>query len=616
MSNAVDAKQDAMDLAESSRQTEWNHPSLVAEIFAGRFKPELIVPYPDQDPEDKKIGDAFIEKFESFLKDKVDADAIDRTREMPESVVQGLKDMGAFGMKISKEYGGLGLSQTNYCRTLQVGGGHCGSTVAWLSAHQSIGAPQPLKLFGTEAQKKTFLPRLTKSVSAFALTEPGVGSDPAMMSTEAKLSEDGKHWILNGRKLWCTNGAVADIIIVMARTPDKIVDGKPRKQISAFLVEKTMPGFKVIHRCDFMGLKGIQNALIEFDNVKVPKENLVGEIGKGLKLALTTLNAGRLSLPAACVGIGKKCVSILREWTKERVQWGTKIGNHEEIAAKTALAASGTFAMEAMTYAICSSVDRGNADIRLEAAMAKLFCTELSWKIAYETIQVRGGRGYETADSLKARGEKGIPLERMLRDMRINTILEGSTEVMHLFIAREALDMHMRIAFPLLNPKTPLPKKISTFFKCAVFYAKWYPQMWIPTGYVGFSHMGRALGSHFRFIQRNSRKLARNVFHMMLRHGPNLERRQLVLARLVEIGTELYAMTAVCAKAHTMKLKNPSSKGPEELADIFCKDARRRIGSHFKGLCCNQDRKMAQLSKAVMNGDFSWLEEGTIGDNV
>ncbi len=293
-------KADALQVTEDNRETEWKHPSFAGELFMGRFKDELVWPYPVQGAEDEKIGDDLLGRLEKFLADSVDAEAIDRDQELPAHVIKGLAELGLFGMKIPKEYGGLGLSQVNYNRAIALVASHCGSTAVWLSAHQSIGVPQPLKLFGTPEQKKFYLPKFAAgAISAFALTEPEVGSDPAKMTTTATPIDDGENYLINGVKLWCTNGLVADYIVVMARTPDIEVKGKKKKQITAFIVDTKTPGFEIKHRCRFMGIRAIQNGVIEFKDLKVSKDSIILGLGKGLKLALMTLNTGRLTLPAA-----------------------------------------------------------------------------------------------------------------------------------------------------------------------------------------------------------------------------------------------------------------------------------------------------------------------------
>jgi len=531
-------------------------------------------------------------------------------------VIDGLTKLGCWGMKIPQEYGGLGLSQINYNRAVALVASYCGSTAVWLSAHQSIGVPQPLKLFGTEAQKKKYFPMFAKgAVSAFALTEPGVGSDPAQMTVTAVPSADGKNWTINGIKLWCTNGLVADVLCVMARTPSKMMNGREKKQITAFIVEKGTPGIEYVSRCDFMGIRGIQNGVINFNNVVVPSENILWGEGLGLKLALITLNTGRLTLPAASAAMSKQALHIAKLWGKERVQWGAPVGKHEPGAVKIANMAASTFAQEAATYYTSALVDQGGSDIRMEAAMAKLFCSVASWKIVDDLMQLRGGRGYETASSLRRRGEKGYAVERMMRDSRINRIIEGTDEIQHLFIAREALDKHMSTAGEMLNPKAPVGVKLKALLNSILFYPFWYIRLWLPTGFWPRYGSYGSLGKHMRYIERTSRRLGRSLFHQMIKFGPKLDRRQMILGRLVEIGTELFAMSTSIAKVIVLEKQNPKDKGPRELADLFCRQARLRIHSYFAGIGCNTDKADSRVAAKVLENEFEWLEKGIIIDD-
>jgi alkylation response protein AidB-like acyl-CoA dehydrogenase len=600
---------EARAVAEAARETEWRAPSFVAELFDGRLRMELVHPFPEPDPEDEARARPFLDKLARFLREEVDADAIDRDAKIPPQVVQGLRELGAFGIKIPLEYGGLGLSQYFYTKAIALVSSVCGGTTALLSAHQSIGVPQPLKLFGTPEQKKKYLPRLAGgAISAFALTEPGVGSDPAAMETTAELAPDGETWILNGEKLWCTNGTVAELFVVMARTPSKIMNGRERRQITAFIVERDWPGVELVHRCEFMGLKGIENGVIRFTNVRVPKENILWGEGKGLKLALITLNTGRLTLPASSVAAAKRCLEISRQWANQRVQWGQPVGKHDAIAQKIGMMAANTFALEAVAEVCSLLADKGGYDIRLEAAIAKLYNSERAWRIIDDTVQIRGGRGYEMAHSLKARGEPAWPVERIMRDFRINLIFEGSSEIMHLFIAREAVDRHVRVAGPLLDPHVPMGKKLRALFKTALFYAGWYPSRYFAVpSFLKYGEFG-ALAGHLRFVDRMSRKLARTTFHAMVRFGPKLEKRQMVLFRLVDIGADLFAMTVTISKAEMLRKKGQ----PEavELADLFCRDARRRVRAIFRRVFDNDDVATYGVARRVLEGGHVWMEKG------
>ena len=601
-------EQESRQLAEDSREQEWVGRGFLRELFLGQFSLDLVHPFPKVDHQRPEFT-KFYGELRDFLATKVDSVEIDETGEYPEHVLDGLRKLGAFGMKIPTEYGGLGFSVSEYCKVMEMIGSYDGNLTALLSAHQSIGVPQPLKLFGTPDQKKKYLPRCAKgAISAFALTEPHVGSDPASLSTTAEA--DGDFYVLNGEKLWCTNSTLAELLVVMARDPKT-------KKISAFIVETSWPGVKIEYRCRFMGLKALANGVVSFKDVRVPKENLVGEEGKGLKIALITLNTGRLTLPAACAGIGKQCLEIVRGWTNARNQWGLPIWKHEAVAHYIADMAATTFAMDSVAKIASAMADRGGYDIRLEAAAAKEWNTVRAWEVVDRTLQIRGGRGYETEKSLKGRGEAPIPVERVMRDCRINLIFEGSSEVMHLFMAREAVDKHLQVAGAMIDPKATMATKLAAMPKILSYYAVWYPPLWFRglTSWSKYADFG-PLASHLRFIDRAARKLARSSFHGMALYQAKMERKQGFLFRCVDIVMELFVMAATISHARSIRdAGGVEGKQAIELADLFCRQARRRVKRSFASLWSNDDAKLNSVAAQVMKGEDEWLLEGRLAFN-
>src|SRR5436190_7234941 len=595
-------EKEARQVAEEAREREWKLPSFGKGLFLGDFRLDLIHPQPKQDPAAIEKGEAFLERLRAFLVENVDPLRIERDARIPDDVIAGLKELGALGMKVPETYGGLGLSQVYYNKALVLAGTWHSSLSTLLSAHQSIGVSQPLLLFGTDEQKQKWLPLVARDhISAFLLTEPDVGSDPARLATTATPVDGG--YRITGQKLWATNGAVADVVVVMAKIPEG--DGH-RGGISAFVLPYDSEGVTVTHRNAFMGLRGIENSVTRLQGVFVPAENLIGREGDGLKIALTTLNTGRLALPAICVGVSKWATKVAREWGNERVQWGQPVGRHDAVAQKIAFIAATAFGLEAMLDVSSRLADDKRSDIRIEAAIAKLYASEMGWKVVDELMQVRGGRGYETAESLKARGEKPIPVEAAMRDMRINRIFEGSTEIMHLLIAREAVDQHLAVAGDILEGDVELAQKARSAAKASAFYAKWLPQLAVGKGQRPgtFSEFGD-LATHLRYAERSSRKLARSTFYAMGRWQAKLEKRQAFLGRIVDIGGELFAISAACVYARTLGTSEAT-----ELADVFAKQARRRVDGLFGDLWANDDDANHALSDRVLDGAHTWLEAG------
>lgn len=601
----------AREVAEAAREQQWTRPSFARGLYLGAFDVGLVHPYPASDPDATARGAAFHEALREVCR-TIDGRAIERDDHIPEEALDALRHVGAFGMKIPQEHGGLGLSLVDYGRALMVVSTVHPSLAALLSAHQSIGVPEPVHMFGTPEQKQAFLPRCAAgAISAFLLTEPDVGSDPARLGTTATPTDDGSEYVLDGVKLWTTNGPIAELLVVMAVVPPH--EGQ-RGGISAFVVEASTPGITVEHRNRFMGLRGMENGVTRLRQVRVPAANRLGREGEGLKIALTTLNTGRLSIPAICAGGSKWALSIARQWAVERVQWGRPVGEHEAVGSKLAFVAATTFALESVFDLSARLADAGQKDVRIEAALAKLWASEMAYRVADELVQIRGGRGYETADSLEARGERAVPAEQLLRDMRINRIFEGSSEIMRLLIAREAVDTHLTAAGDLASRDATLGAKARAAVGASRFYARWFPALLVgegsrPTAYAEFGPLAR----HVRFVERSSRSLARHTFYAMARHQARLDRKQVLLGHVVDIGAELFAMSAVCTRATAMRRQDPATgRTATLLADAFCAQSRLRVEALFRQLRGSSSASDGRLARAVMAGGVLWVEDGIL----
>lgn len=530
-------------------------------LFGGRFRQDLLAPPPG--PGLDADSEAFLARLRDFCTDKVDSTLIEREGRIPDEVIAGLKDIGAFAVKLPREYGGLGLPGLCYLRALMIVNTTHSALGELLAAHQAIGLTQPVLLFGTDEQKREFLPRCVREISAFTLTEPDIGNDPFRMRTTAVRAADGSYR-LDGLKSWVTNGVLADLIVVLAMVPDA--------GMTAFVVEARSPGVTVEHRGEFLGLRGLENGVVRFHDVAVPASHRIGPEGQGLEVALAAQDTGRLSLPAVSAAAAKWSLKIAREWSRVRVQWGKPIGAHEAVAAKISFIAATAFALEAMVEVTGRHADAGG-DTHMEAELAKLFASEKTWQVADELLQIRGGRGYETATSAAARGERGVPVEQLLRDVRIGRIFDGSTEALRGFIAQEAL---------ALEPSTVDPQPIEG-----------------------------PLAAHLRFVERTCRSVAQHLTHGRTRWGSELEERQLFLGRLVDITAELYAMSVSCvyARSHT----EPAAV---ELADAFCHQSRLRIAELFGRLWSNTDDHDRAVARGVLADRCTWLENGILDPSI
>ena len=562
----------------------------------------------------------FLEQFKIALI-PLDPERVDSEGELPEPVLKTLAEIGAFGIKIPRRFGGLELTQSEYQKVATLCASFDASLTVLLSAAQSIGVPEPLRLFGTEEQKTTYLPRLARGeISGFALTERNVGCDISKVETYAvRVIENGKTvaYRLTGEKFFITNSVKQDgeflcsMLVVIARIvdrPEELQDPRAEKRYGAFIVETHWPGCSVT-RLRFEGVRGIYNGVPTFNNVYVPIENRLGNEEDGLRIALATLTVGRLTLPAASSGGLKQCLSVMRWWGRTRVQWNKPIGEHTLIGEKLCRAAAYTLALDAV-MAFCGAWANKKGDLRLESAAAKIIGSEWYWEVVNDLFQVRGGRGFMTVESQRKSGELGIPVMRMLRDARINLVWEGTSEILRIWMAREALSPYIeqgiaflqgspsdRIAAPLYYARIALrsclhfPKPLSIFAMFGKDYARWV-----------------------RFIESSSRSLTRSTLVATVRHRQGLHNKQLLLQNLVNDSLWLFPMAATLWYASQSEMR--TKPGILELATYFCQEMADRLdppSSSVKRIRRHKkDTIVYHLSKAIMSGEYAWLEEGIV----
>jgi alkylation response protein AidB-like acyl-CoA dehydrogenase len=571
-------------------------------------------------PETSPAALNFLEQFKLALI-PLDPERVDSDGELPEPVLKTLAEIGAFGIKIPRRFGGLELTQSEYQKVATLCASYDASLTVLLSAAQSIGVPEPLRLFGTEEQKAKYLPRLARGeISGFALTERNVGCDISKVETYAvRVIENGRTvaYRITGEKFFITNSAkqngefLCSMLVVIARIvdrPDELQDPQAQKRYGAFILETHWPGCSVT-RLRFEGVRGIYNGIPTFNNVYVPIENRLGNEDDGLRIALATLTVGRLTLPAASSGGLKQCLSVMRWWARTRVQWNKPIGEHTLIGEKLCRAAAYTLALDAV-MAFCGAWANKKGDLRMESAAAKIIGSEWYWEVVNDLFQVRGGRGFMTVESQRKSGELNIPVMRMLRDARINLVWEGTSEILRIWMAREALSPYIeqglaflqgspsgKIAAPLYYARIGLrscPHCSNPLSTSAMFgndYARWV-----------------------RFIESSSRSLTRSTLVTTLRHRQGLHNKQLLLQDLVNNSLALFPMAAVIWYASQPEMR--TKPGIPELTAYFCQEMEGRLHppSSLAGRIrkYKKDSNVYHLSKAIMSGEYTWLEEGIV----
>jgi acyl-CoA dehydrogenase family member 9 len=559
-------------------------------LFQGHFVADWVMPYPRIPAAQQVELDGTLTELRKFLDEDLDPAAIDRNADIPRSVIDGLGRVGVLGMTAPKEYGGRGFSQMANCKILEEIGRRCASTSVFVNAHHSIGI-RALLLFGTHEQKQRWLPKLSsgEQLGAFALTEKEAGSDAANVQTTATPSEDGSHYILNGEKRYITNTAIAQVLTVMARTP---VPGKAGKDaITAFLVTPDMPGFELIDgRMEKMGIRGTATGRFALRNVNVPKENILGPLGKGLKVALTVLDFGRTTFGACCTGAAKTCLELAVKHASTRKQFNKTLGNFDLVKKKIARIAADAYAMEAMTTITASLIDRGLEDYMLETAMLKVFTTERLWECVNDAFQIHGGAAYMT----------DLPLERMVRDARINQIGEGANEVLTSFIA-------------LVGMRGP-----------GMEFKEIYDTMMKPTRERGIAKAWTAgkhrLGATVRIpdipvrsdeLRSFANQLGRLIWRFniavnraLITYREPILDMQLVQERIANAAMDIFASSCVLSR-HDAELqlarRNGDSSPPDQFAArLFLRQSFRRIRGFLAGLTDNEDNSVLATADSAL----------------
>ncbi len=556
-------------------------------LFWGRFVADWVMPYPQLSTDQRPKVDAAVGELRQFCDASLDPASIDRQADIPRSVIDGLAKLGVLGMTAPESLGGRGFSQQAYCKILEELGSRCSSTSIFVNAHHSIGM-RALLLFGTEEQKHRWLPSMAsgEKLGAFALTEPEAGSDAANVQTTATLSADGSHYVLNGEKRYISNGAIAGVLTVMARTA---VPGRETSAVTAFLVSPDMPGFRVVEpRMEKLGIRGTATAKLAFENMAVPVENILGPLGKGLKVALTVLDFGRTTFGACCTGAAKTCLALAIRHARRRRQFGRTLGEFELVQSKIGRMAADTYAMEAMTTVTAGLIDRGLDDYMIETAMLKVWSTEALWQIVNDAFQIHGGAAYFTDN----------PMERILRDARINQIGEGANEVLTSFIAMAGMKgpgEHLR------DVRDAVFKPFGNFGLIRRFAgeqaASWLRAPEVPV-------QSRALRPIAGRLGKLVRQFAFSVQGAMIRHREEILERQLIHERVARVAMELYASACVLSR-HDAELTGLLARDEahglgDAAAMLFLHSSSRRIRENLHAITDNHDPKTLAAARSAL----------------
>ena len=616
-----------LERIEEARERFTGH-SFMAGLFVGRPDFSLLLP-PDEPPEQKDAWDRYRPRLETFLRTQVDPDEIERTAKIPDSVLKGLFALGAFGMKIPEEYGGLGFSYTNYGRALMLMASWSNILALTVAVPQSIGIAMPVLLFGNEEQKRKYLPIVAReAISAFALTEPLTGSDAANIQTEAVLDSSGTAFVVNGQKLWCTNGSIARYITLVARVPAKRAENNGRivwvpvpkgigadDQVhTAFILDMEAPGVCVRQRCQFEGCRGIENAHMTFTEVRIPAGNVIGEVGRGLKYALTILNVGRaISIPAICLGMAKQAWQPTLDHANTRLTFQKPLSERQTQRMRLGRMAVNLFTMEALASSVWRLADQHSYDVRIEAAIAKIFCSERTIQFLRDAQIIFGGMGYETADSKRVRGEPAFGIEQLVRDAEMYRIGEGATDILRPFVAREGLSPHLDRAQRYMDEEGNGSERFFDLLKLIRFYVPWYIGLWRRRALPDRTEFhDPKLAQLLVYVEQTSRRLACAIFWAMVRRGDELRDDQGRQTRIEMIGEDLLTIVTAALEASSLARVNTNEQA-WDLVNSFVAEAKLRIDhaiSELRGH--NEDDLPTAIGRQTVRGNYEWLSHGII----
>uniref|UniRef100_G3R2D4 Complex I assembly factor ACAD9, mitochondrial n=1 Tax=Gorilla gorilla gorilla TaxID=9595 RepID=G3R2D4_GORGO len=534
------------------------------ELFLGKIKKKEVFPFPEVSQDELNEINQFLGPVEKFFTEEVDSRKIDQEGKIPDETLEKLKSLGLFGLQVPEEYGGLGFSNTMYSRLGEIISMD-GSITVTLAAHQAIGL-KGIILAGTEEQKAKYLPKLASGehIAAFCLTEPASGSDAASIRSRATLSEDKKHYILNGSKVWITNGGLANIFTVFAKTEVVDSDGSVKDKITAFIVERDFGGVTNGKPEDKLGIRGSNTCEVHFENTKIPVENILGEVGDGFKVAMNILNSGRFSMGSVVAGLLKRLIEMTAEYACTRKQFNKRLSEFGLIQEKFALMAQKAYVMESMTYLTAGMLDQpGFPDCSIEAAMVKVFSSEAAWQCVSEALQILGGLGYT----------RDYPYERILRDTRILLIFEGTNEILRMYIALMGLQHAGRILTTRIHELKQA--KVSTVMDTIGRRLRDSLGRTVDLGLTG-NHgvVHPSLADSANKFEENTYCFGRTVETLLLRFGKTIMEEQLVLKRVANILINLYGMTAVLSRAsRSIRIGLRNHDHEVLLANTFCVEA-------------------------------------------